>query len=478
MTATTPHRESTLGSVLARCPSAPGWRVLGSDGAVVSGITHDSRLVEAHSIFCCLRGEHVDGHDHAQSAIEAGASVLVVDHPLDASVPQVVVDDVRGAMAMLSCSVYGNPSHRLNVIGVTGTNGKTTTAHLIGEIFRHAGRPSATIGTLTGDLTTPEAPDLQRTLSDLADSGITTVAVEVSSHALVQHRVDGTRFAVSIFTNLGRDHLDLHGDEESYFRAKASLFTPGLTGLGVVNADDPAGQRILASAAVPLVAYSLADTDRVEVMADRLRFRWRGRRIDLPIGGEFNISNSIAAATAATELGISLDDIVDGLAGATPVPGRFEPIRAGQSFHVVVDYAHTPDGLAAVLRSARGAALGNRVIVVFGCGGDRDRTKRPLMGAVAGDLADLVIVTSDNPRNEDPRAIIAEIVAGFPPESLPKMLVESDRAVAIEASFRIAHPGDVVVLAGKGHETTQTIGDQVIEFDDRVVARRILGALR
>jgi len=302
--------------------------------------------------------------------------------------------------------------------------------------------------------------------------------MEVSSHSLELHRVDGTNFAVSVFTNLGRDHLDLHGSMEAYFEAKASLFVAGLGGTAVINADDPWGRRLLERIDIPSIAYAASGLDDVSVGVDHHGYTWRGRRVHVPIGGAFNVSNSLAAATAVSALGVPDAEIVEALREVTPVPGRFESVDSGQAFHVIVDYAHTPDGLDAVLRTARTAVEDGRLSVVFGCGGDRDRDKRPLMGAVAAATADLVFVTSDNPRSEDPRAIMDEIVRGIPDVDRDRVMVEPDRAMAMEAAFRLARPGDVVVVAGKGHEITQTIGNTVLPFDDRVMARRILEALQ
>jgi len=471
------RQEITVDAVLARAEMPGPWRVMGPVSAVVWSITHDSRQVERGTVFCCVRGTRHDGHDFAIAAVAAGASALLVDHELDLPITQVVVDDVRLAMAPLAAAMSGHPSRRLDVIGVTGTNGKTTTVNLLADIFRAAGRTTEIIGTLTGTHTTPEAPELQHRLEAFADSGVTTVAMEVSSHALALHRVDGTRFAAAVFTNLGHDHLDLHGNAEAYFQAKARLFTPALTALAVVNTDDPAGRRLIDDAAIATVTYSLAELSEVDVQPDRHRYRWRGHRIEVPLGGRFNVSNSLAAATTASALGITNDVIAAGLRAASPVPGRFEAVVAGQPFFVVVDYAHTPDGLAAVIHAARDAADGGRVIVVFGCGGDRDREKRPAMGRVVAEAADLAVITSDNPRGEEPRAIIDDVLAGVAPDYRGNALVEPDRETAIGVAFRIARPGDVVVIAGKGHETTQTIGSTVIPFDDRVVARRVLESL-
>jgi len=471
-------RETTVGSVLASAELAEFPRVVGDLHTVVSSATHDSRRVRPRGLFCCVRGARADGHDYAAAAVAAGATALVVDHELDLPVTQIVVNDVRIAMGPLCAALYGHPARRLTVVGITGTNGKTTTAHLLAHILRSVGQPVAVLGTLSGAFTTPEAPDLQEHLAALAQGGVTAVVMEVSSHALALHRVDGMQFDLAVFTNLGRDHLDLHGTMEQYLAAKERLFTADLASAGVVNLDDPAGRVIAERAAIEITGYSLGELAQIEVHADRHSYRWRGCKVSVPIGASFNVTNSLAAATAAAVLGIDPADVAAALATAPAVPGRFEPVEEGQSFHVIVDFAHTPDGLGAVLGAARSAAGSHRVIAVFGCGGDRDRTKRPRMGEVAAGAADLVVVTSDNPRSEEPRAIIGEILAGVPADLLPNVLVEPDRALAMEAAFRIARPGDVVVVAGKGHEATQTIGDQVLQFDDRAVARRILGGLR
>ncbi len=478
-----PRRETTLAAAVAGA-DLPGLRsIVGDRDAIVASATHDSRAVEAHSVFCCVRGERFDGHDFASAAVAAGARALLVDHELDLDVAQVVVADVRAAMGPLSAAVYGHPSQRLEIVGVTGTNGKTTTTHLLAEIFSGVGRPVATIGTLSGAMTTPEAPDLQRRLAELVESGVTTVAMEVSSHALALQRVDGTRFVASVFTNLGRDHLDFHGTQEAYFAAKARLFDSDLSQQAIINSDDEAGRRLAGSICIPCTTYSASSLANVEVTMDSLSYTWRSRKVSVPIGGAFNVSNSLAALTAAVEIGVDIDDAVTALAAAAPVPGRFEPIQMGQDFDVIVDFAHTPDALAAVLATVRAAITGRsgsapRIITVFGCGGNRDRAKRPEMGRVAAGGADLVVVTSDNPRDEDPSVIIDEIYAGIDPDDRVRVIVEPDRSNAIEGACRIARAGDVVLIAGKGHEQTQTIGDSVIEFDDRAVARRVLGALR
>lgn len=445
----------------------------------ITGITYDSRAVVAGSIFCAVRGARFDGHDFAAAAVDRGAVALVVGHSMesiDASVPQIVVDDVRLAMGRLSAAFWGSPSSTVEVIGITGTNGKTTTAHLMAAISRARGASTEIIGTLTGCLTTPEAPELQSSLASMRERGVQSVAMEVSSHSLEMHRVAGTRFSAAVFTNLSRDHLDLHGDMESYFAAKARLFDPSYTDLAVVNADDSYGHRLVERQLVETVPYRRADLADLQVTTADHAYVWRGRSIRVPLGGAVNVMNSLAAATTMQALGVDVDVIAEGLATVPPVPGRMERIDVGQDFTVFVDYAHTPDGLSAVLRSLRESAIEGRIILVFGCGGDRDKAKRPLMGEVAVNLADEVVITSDNPRSEEPGAIIASIVAGVPDHLRHRLIhVEEDRRRAIENAIARARTGDVVLVAGKGHETTQTVGDVVRPFDDREVAREILG---
>jgi UDP-N-acetylmuramoyl-L-alanyl-D-glutamate--2,6-diaminopimelate ligase len=300
--------------------------------------------------------------------------------------------------------------------------------------------------------------------------------MEVSSHALALDRVAGSHFDVAVFTNLGRDHLDLHGTIERYFAAKALLFEPRLADIGVVNTDDVRGRLLFDSASIPLIAYSIDDVSDLHVGPTYHSYRWRGVRIYVGMGGTFNAMNSLAAATACVAMGVDEQTVADALADAPPVPGRFEPIVAGQPFAAIVDYAHTPDGLRQALLAARATSGDGRVIVVFGCGGDRDREKRPDMGATAAELADTVVITSDNPRSEDPLEIINATVAGVPPDYRTKVVIEPDRRNAIAVALQMAVSGDVVLVAGKGHEATQTIGDTVISFDDRVVVRQLLQA--
>ncbi len=478
---------ATLGTLVERLDAdGDASRLAGPAGAAevdVTAITHDSRQVTNRSMFACLRGENVDGHRYAGEAVERGAVALLVDHDLDVAehVAQLVVDDTRRALGPVSAAVLGDPSDRLTTVGITGTNGKTTTAHMLAAIFEAAGWATGLVGTLSGARTTPEAPDLQRTLAEFADDGKDAAVLEVSSHALALHRVDGTRFDAAVFTNLGRDHLDLHGTEEAYFRAKALLFDERFTDLAVINIDDRHGQLLadtLRGGPVRVVEYRLADAAAVEVDAARHRYRWRGHQVEVALGGAFNVANSLAALTTAAALGVDPAVAAGALANLPAVPGRFEVVAdgtlvSGPGFTVVVDYAHTPDGLEQLLRTARPAA-GRRSIVVFGCGGERDEEKRPQMGEVAARLADTVIVTSDNPRREDPERIIGDVIAGVPDQYRAGVTSNADRRSAIADALRRAERGDIVLVAGKGHERTQDLGDRVIDFDDRAVVRELL----
>jgi UDP-N-acetylmuramoyl-L-alanyl-D-glutamate--2,6-diaminopimelate ligase len=468
---------ATLSAVVEAVPDHLVRHVVGNPDVVVHDVEDDSRRVGTAALFACLVGEHVDGHRYAADAVGAGATALLVEHPLDLPVPQLVVTDTRMAVGYAAAAAHGEPSRSLRVVGVTGTNGKTTTTQLLSVMLESVGLRTGVIGTLSGARTTPEASELQRRLASLRDTGSTAVAMEVSSHALALHRVNGCHFEVGVFTNLGRDHLDLHGSMEEYFRAKSRLFTTGLIDNGVVNLDDQHGQLLLDTVGMSddaprMVGFSAADADDVEVGASRTTFRWRNRDVVLPLGGDVNVMNALAALTVADVMDLDLDVAVAALASAPHVPGRFEVVVDGPTT-VVVDYAHTPDGLGELLRSARKIASGGRVLVVFGCGGDRDRDKRPAMGSVAAAGADLVIVTSDNPRHESPLAIIDDIVAGVPAQRRHAVVVDADRASAIDQAIAAAVPGDIVLIAGKGHESTQTIGDDAHPFDDREVVRSI-----
>jgi UDP-N-acetylmuramoyl-L-alanyl-D-glutamate--2,6-diaminopimelate ligase len=354
---------------------------------------------------------------------------------------------VRAVMGPIASVVAGEPSRQLRVLGVTGTNGKTTVVHLLGAVMAHAGRPHLVIGTLTGARTTPEAPELQAALRAAVDEGVEVVAMEISSHA-----------------------LDHHGTMEAYFAAKARLFTPELAERAVVCTDDPHGRLLRDSALIPTVGISLDEVADLDLAPTGTTFTWRGQRVVLPMPGRFNVRNALVAAEMALASGLPAATVAAGLSSASPVPGRVEPVVEGQDFSVVVDYAHTPDGLDQVIAALREVAPG-RLLVVFGCGGDRDTTKRAPMGAAAA-AADVVVLTSDNPRSEDPGAIIGAVRDGIPPET--DLIVEPDREAAIGRALGIARPGDTVLVAGKGHETTQDLGDRVVPFDDREVARRLL----
>ena len=445
----------------------------GDASAEVSDVSHDSRAVRAGALFCCLPGERTDGHDHAPAAVEAGAVALLCTRALAFDVTQVLVADTRAGMARAAAAFYEHPSRQLEVAGVTGTNGKTTTTYLLQAVLEADGRRTGLIGTLSGVRTTPESPELQRQLARLRDEGHQAVAMEVSSHALAQHRVDATWFAVAVFTNLSLDHLDYHGTTEAYFQAKAHLFEAGRAALAVVNVDDPHGRLLRDAAQIPTRGYSMADAVDLEVGARGSSFRWEGAPVRLQLGGTFNVANALAAAAAARELGVVAPTVAAGLSSVAWVPGRFEAIDEGQPYIVVVDYAHTPAGLELLLVDARRAVSpGGRVIVVFGCGGDRDRQKRPLMGAVAATHADVAVLTSDNPRHEDPDAIIAEVRAGA--KNARTLRIEPDRRAAIRLALAEARAGDIVLIAGKGHETSQVVGDRELPFDDRAVVREEL----
>lgn len=436
----------------------------------VVDVEHDSRSVRPGALFACIRGADCDGHDFAGEAVRRGAAALLVEAPVPGPVPNLVVPSVRAALGPAAAEVHGHPSRRLDLIGVTGTNGKTTVVRLLAQILEAAGRPAAEMGTLTGARTTPEATEIQRRLSCSVANGRRAVAMEVSSHALAQHRVDGCRFRVAVFTNLGRDHLDYHGTPEDYLAAKARLFTPDLSERAVVWTGSDAGRRLAAT--VPVAEVGPDEVQVLELKPASSRFRWRGLEVKILLSGRFNIDNAVLAAEAAVALGVDPAAAAEALAAATPPSGRFEIVNEGQNFTVVVDYAHTPDALRAVLDAAR-EITDRRLWVVFGAGGDRDRGKRPGMGRAAA-AADRVVVTSDNPRGEDPDRIIAEIVSGM---DRPPYLKEPDRRRAIRRAIAGARGGDVIVIAGKGHETTQTIGSEKIGFDDREVAREELDRL-
>jgi UDP-N-acetylmuramoyl-L-alanyl-D-glutamate--2,6-diaminopimelate ligase len=438
----------------------------------VQDLAYDARTVEPGALFFCVPGSRADGHDFAAEAVERGAVALVVERPLPLSVPQVVVADARAAMAPAAAEFFGRPTEELEVVGITGTSGKTTTAFLVFAILAAAGRRPGLLGTIEARVggerravvrTTPEAIDLQRVFREMLDAGDRACAMEASSHASALHRLDCVRFSALVFTNLSQDHLDFHGDMESYFEAKRRLFLEG-SPAAAVNVGDEYGRR-LAAELPDALTYGLSGAAQIgsEALAG----------VELRLRGRFNEENALAALAAARLLGVEDDAIKRGLESVRGVPGRFEAVDEGQPFAVIVDYAHKPGALENVLRAARDLAAGNRVLVVLGAGGDRDRGKRPQMGRIATELADVAIVTSDNPRSEEPDSIIAEIVAG----AQSGVDVEPDRAAAIARAVELARPGDVVVIAGKGAEQGQELADRTIPFDDRDAAREALRAL-
>jgi len=446
-------------------------QIVGEPQVEIEDLAYDTRTVRPGALFFCVPGTRFDGHELAERAIEAGAAALVVEHPVASRVPQVVVADARVAMAAAAAAFFGRPTDKLEVAGVTGTNGKTTTAFLLHSILSAAGRKPGLLGTIESRVggerrpsirTTPEAIDLQRLFREMLDAGDRSCAMEATSHGSELKRLEHIRFAALVFTNLTQDHLDLHGTMDNYFEAKRRLFLEGRPP-AAINIGDAWGRR-LADDRPDALTYGFAEDAllRPEVLDD----------VELKLRGRFNVENALGAMAGARLLGIDDETIVLGLEALEGVPGRFETVDEGQPFTVVVDYAHTPDSLENVLVTARELDSA-RVICVFGCGGDRDREKRPVMGEIAARLADLAIVTSDNPRSEDPRAIIAEIVAGTGDE----LEIVPDRREAIARAIESAAPGDVVVIAGKGHEQGQQFRDRTVPFDDREVAREALRRL-
>ncbi len=465
-----------------------GAGIEGDPSTEVEGLAYDSRAVEPGWLYFCVPGTVTDGHRFAADAVAAGASALVVERPLGLGVPEVVVGSVRQAMAPVAALFEGDPTADLTVAGVTGTNGKTTTAFLLRDLLEADGRRTGLIGTVRQmvggrieevERTTPESVDLQATFRRMLDSGDTACVMEVSSHALEQHRADSIAFDLAVFTNLSQDHLDYHGDMESYFLAKRRLFEAD-PGTALLNADDPYGLTLAEE--FDGLTFSTAGA-RADFSAGKVEFDRTGSRftvafpggelaVEVPLPGAFNVSNALAALAGAISLGVDPDLAAGALASASPVPGRLEPVDEGQAFAVLVDYAHTPEAVVNVLEAAREFTEG-RLITVIGAGGDRDRGKRPLMGEAAGSLSDLTVLTSDNPRSEPPERIVGEVAAGVPDGA--EAVVEVDRDVAIGLAMAAAGPGDTVVIAGKGHEQGQEFADgRKIPFDDREVARRHL----
>jgi len=466
----------------------PGARIVGDASVEVADLAYDSRKVEPGTLFFCVVGEKADGHEFGTKAVEEGAAALVVERELtELAVAQVVVPDSRVAMAPVAARFWGDPSAKLRVVGVTGTNGKTTTAFLVKEILEAASYPCGLLGTVkqvVGGVqkevvrTTPEAIELQATFRQMLDGGDQACAMEVSSHAMTLHRADAIHFEVAIFTNLTQDHLDFHGTMEEYFLAKRKLFETGPKA-AIVNVDDPYGRRLAEEFECITFSAEGAEADysarNVEFDAAGASFSIAEMQLRTGLPGHFNVANALGAFAAAEAMGVGAGIAAAGLAKAARVPGRFEPIDEGQRFTVLVDYAHTPDSLENVLRAARRLTKG-RLISVFGAGGDRDRDKRPKMGRAGAELSDLAVITSDNPRSEDPEAIVAAVAAGA--EGAKELEVVVDRREAIALALGRAKPGDTVVIAGKGHEQGQEFENgRKIPFDDREVAREELWKL-
>ena len=491
----------TLQDVAGRIPQLR-WQNAQQDNPLILTLAHDSRKVEPGTLFVCIPGATVDGHDFAEAAVQKGAVAVLAERPLPVSlpVPVLLTPDVRKAVELISAWFFAEPARRLRMIGVTGTNGKTTTTHIIRDIFNRAGRPCGVIGTLhtlIGDQvvpvknTTPDVLDLQSSLAAMVAGGMSAVAMEVSSHALALGRVAGCEFDAAVFTNMTQDHLDFHGDLTAYRDAKATLFRlldaadalkPNKN--AIVNIDDPAGRFMLQTTQATAITYGIeqaADLQAVDVIIrpEGCRFRVVGRFgefiVQSRLTGLFNIYNQLAAIGVALAEGIDIADIQAALADFSNVPGRFERVEIDKPFSVIVDYAHTPDGLENVLRTAKQFVTG-RLIAVFGCGGDRDRTKRPIMGELAARYADRVIVTSDNPRSEEPEFIIGQIMAGIATaEAQQRTETIADRRLAIQRAMEIAAAGDVILVAGKGHENYQILADRTIHFDDREVVQELAG---
>lgn len=480
---------TTLQSLAA---AVPGAHMVGAN-AEVFDLVHDSRDAKAGSAFIAVRGATVDGHDHAGAACSDGAAAVIVDHELELNCPQLVVPDTRAAMARLAAAIHGEPASLMQMVGVTGTNGKTTVTHMIEAIVAAAGGVPGIVGTVgahvAGEVvplarTTPEATDLHRLLRLMVDRGVTVGALEVSSHALVFGRADAIVFDVAVFTNLSQDHLDFHHTMEEYFAAKATLFEEDRARHVVVWHDDPAGARIAAQ--TPLGTTTVGFESGCDVVGTIVRLDPTAsildvviggspRRMRVPLAGRFNAANALLAAATAAHLGVPADAIVAGIEAMPTVPGRFEQVPNQLGLTVVVDYAHTPDAVASSIATASETVTG-RVIAIAGSAGDRDPAKREPMGAAAA-TADIAIITSDNPRSEDPGRIVEQVLAGAGGRSA-SVLGEVDRRNAIRAGLEMADPDDMVLILGKGHETYQEFADRTIDFDDRAVAAEEMAALR
>ena len=466
-------------------------------GLGITGIQYDSRKIELGNLFVAIKGFNSDGHEYIQQALENGAIAVIIEDEKYCSLeyPWILVEDSRVALAEISAAFYQNPSEKLKLVGVTGTNGKTTTTNLIAQILEHMGHKVGVIGTLgnrigdkftEGSRTTPEALDLQRLFAQMVEEKVEYAIMEVSSHALDLHRVDKCHFDVAVFTNLTQDHLDYHKTMEEYCKAKTQLFImmdksafKGVAKTAVINIDDAWANHFLVSSGGALATYGIEKeaswkAEDIEIKADGVSYSIDGMRVDLPLSGKFNIYNSLAAMAAANALGVAVEDCIKALSDSHGVAGRFQRVKTDKDLTVIIDYAHTPDGLENVITTAKEIAQG-RVITVFGCGGDRDRTKRPIMGQIAAKLSDYCFVTSDNPRTEDPEKIIADILPGVEKYMAPnRYKVRPDRHQAIVEAVKMARKGDIVLIAGKGHEDYQEINGVKHHFNDYEVALEAL----
>lgn len=480
------------GRTVRELAALSGGELVGPDegrDAPISDVTHDSRETASGCLFVAIEGSTADGHDFVEEAVEAGSPAVCVARALGSGVPEIVVEDTRRILGPMAAAVHDNPSASLKVVGVTGTNGKTTVAHYVGSIATTAGLPAGLIGTIhtrlgeqliTAVRTTPEASDFQRMLARMRDGGAELVAVEVSSHGLELGRVLATRFAVAAFTNLSRDHLDFHGDMESYLGAKRRLFEEYEVGTAVINIDDEAGADIAAGYGGDLLTVGESgdvSAAGIETVDTGTRFElatpWGMAELTAPVVGAFNVDNAIIAAACALAAGIELDDVAAGLEDLAGVPGRFEVVSGDYPILVVVDYAHTPEGIARAIEAARDIRDRKKVIALIGAGGDRDREKRPLMGRAVA-TADLAVVTTDNPRSEDPETIARGVLDGVPLET--DVIFELDRRSAIHRAVMEAAEGDVVLILGRGHEPMQEVAGEMRPFDDRAVAREVLAS--
>ena len=459
--------------------------------AEVTGLVCDSRKVKKGDLYFCLPGLRVDGHNFAKAAADAGAAALVVERKLPVDLPQVLVEDARAAMSYMAQCFYGYPAREMHGVGITGTKGKTTTSFLVRAIARHAGHKVGLMGTVCtyigeeeepASLTTPDPIDVQSLLRRMKDAGCDFYVMEVSAHALDLRKLVGMKFDQGIFTNFSQDHLDYFGTMETYRRAKEKFFDPFYIGHAVVNADDEAGKYMLGR--VPATTYGVsvpadAYANEIEILESGVSYRLHWKDVVLPlhlhISGIFNVYNSMAAAVACLEMGISPENVKAGLESVTVVPGRIEPLPTHTPYRVILDYAHSPASLESILKTIRQFTRG-RLICVFGCGGGRDKEKRPIMGEISGRLADFSVLTSDNPRLEDPMDILRAIEEGIKRTTGPYVVIENRRE-AIRYAMQMGQPGDVIVLAGKGHETYQDIGGQKHPFDEKVVVREILAEM-